>query len=502
MIPAGRGLRSLKANVRCFSAAPSVAGSIKKLTGIMSSPAPHPPLSELVGDGAPALDLPGQLPDPVITELPNGVRVATQETYHEASSIGVFVDAGSRHEGMEHAGATHMLEKLAFAGCEEFSKARIIYEIEMMGANVIANRSRESMIYGADVLREHASDMTTLLLECITRPEFKASEVAAQAEHIAHVELAELDEEPTNQVFEAFHRAAYGDSTLGLPMYANQLSLGAMTPETLHEFVADNYTGGRVVLAGASVDHDEMVRLATQYLGGLPEGTGTKKEMGAAQYVGGEQKVMDANAPLTHVAVGFEAVGYNHDDMLYYHALHMMLGGGASFSAGGPGKGLYSRLYSNVLNQYPWVQNATAFNVQYEDTGFFGILGATVPAGEQVQHLTSILCRELEGAAKNKANNVELGRVKEMLKSSMLMNLESRAIVMEDLGRQILANGKHVSAAELCKQVDAMTADDMARVAKEMLSKGVSVVSHGDTMKMPGLDVLSHHFSTVVGELK
>ena len=53
-----------------------------------------------------------------------------------------------------------------------------------------------------------------------------------------------------------------------------------------------------------------------------------------------------------------------------------------------------------------------------------------------------MLCRELETAATTKASDVELSRVKEMLKSSMLMNLESRAIVMEDLGRQILAADK------------------------------------------------------------
>ena len=495
----GASMQLVLKPARAFSSAPSVTGSIGKIMGYMSSPAPLPPLTEPTGDMPVAMDLPAQLPDPVITELPNGVRIATQETFHEAASIGIFVDAGSRHEGAEFAGATHMLEKMAFQSCQEFSRARIIYEIEMMGANVIANRSRETMIYGADVLRDSAGDMTTLLLECITRPQFKGTEVAEQAAHIANVETGALAEDPTNQVFEAFHRAAYGDSTVGLPMYANQLNLGAMSPDLLHDFVDANYTGGRIVLAGASVDHDELVRLATQYLGGLPAGAGTKAASGKAEYVGGQQLVMDAGAPLSHVAIGFEAVGYNHPDMLYYHALHMMLGGGASFSAGGPGKGLYSRLYSNVLNLYPWVQNATAFNVQYEDTGFFGILGAS--AGEQVEHLVSVMSRELENAAKVKADSTELNRVKEMLKSSMLMNLESRAIVMEDLGRQILANGKHVSAAELCTQVDAMTADDMMRVAKQMLSTEISVVAHGDTKKMPPLDVLKHHFSVITKEL-
>lgn len=36
--------------------------------------------------------------------------------------------------------------------------------------------------------------------------------------------------------------------------------------------------------------------------------------------------------------------------------LNTMMGGGASFSAGGPGKGMYTRLYQNILNRYGYVQ--------------------------------------------------------------------------------------------------------------------------------------------------
>lgn len=35
--------------------------------------------------------------------------------------------------------------------------------------------------------------------------------------------------------------------------------------------------------------------------------------------------------------------------------LTYLLGGGNSFSSGGPGKGMHSRLYTRVLNQYHWV---------------------------------------------------------------------------------------------------------------------------------------------------
>lgn len=49
--------------------------------------------------------------------------------------------------------------------------------------------------------------------------------------------------------------------------------------------------------------------------------------------------------------------------------LQTLMGGGESFSAGGPGKGMYSRLYRNVLNKYVWARGCTAFHSVYNDTG-------------------------------------------------------------------------------------------------------------------------------------
>lgn len=57
--------------------------------------------------------------------------------------------------------------------------------------------------------------------------------------------------------------------------------------------------------------------------------------------------------------------------------IQMLLGGGGSFSAGGPGKGVYSRLHRCVLNEIPHVQPFSAFSNIYNHPGIFGIQGTT-----------------------------------------------------------------------------------------------------------------------------
>ena len=133
---------------------------------------------------------------------------SAQETFEGASSIGVFVDAGSRHESAEQSGVTHLLENMAFQSTDSFSKERVMYEVEMMGASVLCNRSRETMVYCADVLRPMAGDMTEVLLSCATKCKFDSEEVEAQKKQIIDVELPALKDDPTTQIFEAFHEGA------------------------------------------------------------------------------------------------------------------------------------------------------------------------------------------------------------------------------------------------------------------------------------------------------
>ena len=54
---------------------------------------------------------------------------------------------------------------------------------------------------------------------------------------------------------------------------------------------------------------------------------------------------------LAHVCLAMESCSHQHEDFVAYCVLNTMMGGGGSFSAGGPGKGMYTRLYTNVLNR-------------------------------------------------------------------------------------------------------------------------------------------------------
>ncbi|KAH8702730.1 peptidase M16 inactive domain-containing protein [Phaeosphaeriaceae sp. PMI808] len=184
---------------------------------------------------------------------------------------------------------------------------------------------------------------------------------------------------------------------------------------------------------------------------------------------------------LSHIHLAFEALPISSPDIYALATLQTLLGGGGSFSAGGPGKGMYSRLYLNVLNQHGWVESCVAFNHSYTDSGLFGIAASCAPS--HVAQMLDVMCRELKslgdesGYAALKKGEVQ--RAKNQLRSSLLMNLESRMVELEDLGRQVQVHGRKVGVKEMCRKIEEVTVEDMRRVARMVFGGGVENAGGG-----------------------
>ena len=129
---------------------------------------------------------------------------------------------------------------------------------------------------------------------------------------------------------------------------------------------------------------------------------------------------------------------------------------------------MYSRLYTNVLNQYGWVENCMAFNHAYTDSGLFGISAAC--ATQYVPRMLDTMARELAllstETGHGRLSDIEVKRAKNQLRSSLLMNLESRMVELEDLGRQVQVHGRRVPVKEMVANIEKVTIADLRRVAK------------------------------------
>ncbi|XP_030457500.1 mitochondrial-processing peptidase subunit alpha [Syzygium oleosum] len=494
-------LRSLKGRVgslgtRRYATSSAVAASSTSsglfswLTGESSSTLP--PLEIPLAGITP----PDAIPDYVepsktkITTLPNGVKIASETSTNPAASIGLYIDCGSVYETPITCGATHLLERMAFKSTRNRSHLRVVREVEAIGGNVAASASREQMGYTFDALKTYVPEMVELLIDSVRNPIFLDWEVNEELRKVK-AELSELSNNPQGLLLEAIHSAGY-TGALANPLLAPESALNRLDNTILEEFVAENYTAPRMVFAASGVEHEELLSIAEHLLSDLPNVARPAEP--ASKYVGGDFR-QQADSGSTHIALAFELPGgwIKERDAVILTVIQMLMGGGGSFSAGGPGKGMHSRLYLRVLNEHQQIQSFSAFNSIFNKTGLFGIYAST--SSDFVAKAVDLAAEELLAlATPGQVTQVQLNRAKESTKSAVLMNLESRMIVSEDIGRQILTFGERKPVEHFLKDVEKITLDDITSVARRVLSSPLTMASYGDVIHVPSYESVSRRF--------
>ncbi|KAG0312468.1 Mitochondrial-processing peptidase subunit alpha [Dissophora globulifera] len=458
-----------------------------------------------------------------VTKLANGVRVATEPSQGHFAALGVYVDAGSRYEDDMTRGVSHILDRLAFKSTKNRTSETMMADLEAAGGNVMCSSSRESIMYQSALLPQDLPQMLSIMADTIRNPALTEEELDEQRVSASH-EIQEYWSKPEMILPELMHTVAYKDNTLGNPLLCPMENLETMTTADIKTFIKTWYRPERIVVSAIGADHDKVVSLTQELFGDMKApSAGSNEETGSdevaesgssdhsskgglfkslfgkstsspivltpdydtlsrqpAKYTGGTLLIEDDTQPYTHLFVGFEGLSIHDEDIYALATLQLLMGGGSSFSAGGPGKGMYSRLFSNVLNHYNWIESCMSFNHCYSDSGLFGISGSCYPGYETM--LLEVIVRELELTTRTGRGGIaqgELDRAKNQLRSSVLMNLESKMVQLEDLGRQVQVHGYKVPVEELCAKIEKVTRQDMVRVARRVFGGQVGLMTGG-----------------------
>lgn len=446
-----------------------------------------------------------------VTVMKNGLRVASEKKYGQYCIAGVAINSGSRLEQCYPSGISHFIERSAFKSTNKFSsREHILEQLSHVGGTIDCQGSRDLMVYAVSVMNDHLESAVNLLGETVLRPQFTPGEVKETANRISF-ELQDMSFDPERkvQLTEMIHEAAYGDKTLGLPKICPEKNLDAITPGIMFNFLKHNHTPDRMVLAGVGVEHDKLIELAQKYFVDEPANWIVKPDIASgdpasicrdkSKYVGG-MKIVEEDLSnvsvgptplpnLAHFQLGFEVCPHtNLDEFVVVCVMNMLMGGGGSFSAGGPGKGMFTRLFTNVLNQYHWIDSSAAHNSSYEDSGLFYIQSSSDPA--QLRDLVDIVIKEFNNIANGPMYEAELARAKKQLISMLWLNLEIRPIVFEDIARQVLSTGFRRQPKQLIDKIEKVTEEDIKRIASKMLSTNPSVACLGDVRNLPSFEYI------------
>ncbi|VBB33840.1 unnamed protein product [Acanthocheilonema viteae] len=439
--------------------------------------------------------------DTKLTVLENGLKVATEPHYGMYCTVGVAIDAGSRYEVGYPFGTSHFIEKLAFAGTPSFPNKEDLFRLlERRGALIDCQSTKDTFIYASSCQINGFPDIIRLIADSVQRPIINSSDIE-DVRLIIDFENKDMHSKPECEplLTDWIHATAYKNNTLGFTKYCPEESIMNINQNHIYTFMKQYYKPNRIVVAGIGVDHDALVSLSRELFDDSKTAWAENPSLllekkpptddSLAQYTGGEKLITKdlsnmALGPtpypnLAHFVLGFESCGYLDEDFVAFCVLQSLMGGGGSFSAGGPGKGMYTR--------HHWMYNAIAYNHAYKESGIFHIQASSDPSqiDETARVILEQFLRLSEGAEKE-----ELSRAKTQLKSQLMMNLEVRPVMFEDLARQVLGHGYRRKPSEYIEKIDRITDKDIKRIAERMLSKRPSVVGYGDVKRIPRYELI------------
>ena len=298
------------------------------------------------------------------TTLPNGFRIVTEHMEGLASSaIGVWVNAGARHETPQQNGIAHFLEHMAFKGTATRSSLQIAEAIEDVGGYINAYTSREVTAYYARVLENDVALGLDVIADILRNPVLDPSEVEVERGVILQ-EIGQALDTPDDVIFDWLQEQAYPDQPIGRTILGPSERVSAFSRDDLQRFIADHYGPEQMILSAAgAVDHDRIVKLAESLFGDMP--AKTLYQIDSARFGGGEYRQVK-QLEQAHFALGFESPGYRSDDIYIAQIYASALGGGMS-----------SRLFQEIRENRGLCYTIFAQAGAYADTGMTTIYAGT-----------------------------------------------------------------------------------------------------------------------------
>jgi predicted Zn-dependent peptidase len=390
------------------------------------------------------------------TMLQNGITVVSEPMDSVRSiTLGVWFAVGSRDESPSEAGLSHFMEHMMFKGTPTYSAKDISEEFDRMGAELNAGTSKEYTMYYARFLDEHLPKAFELLGDMVVNS-LCAEEECERERKVVIEEIGRMEDNPEDLVGEVFESALWPDHPIGLPIIGTRETVGSFGHAEAVEFRRKHFVTGNVVVAAAgNVDHEELVALSERCLADLPLGPRTSRHLGSPKTQNPVANV-ERDTEQAHILLGVLAMDSRDPDRYPLQIMSDILGGGMS-----------SRLFQKIREQRGLAYAVQAFPSLHQDTGEFCVYVGTNP--ENTEIVIRLIKSEFADIAANGVTQGELDRAKESASGHLVLSTEATRTRMVRMGRAEVTDTEVLSAEDVIERLNAVTMDDVKRVANRVL---------------------------------
>jgi predicted Zn-dependent peptidase len=364
--------------------------------------------------------------------------------------------AGSRYESDAQAGVSHFIEHLCFRGTKKRASAKDISgAIEGVGGVLNGGTDKELTVYWCKVAQPHFHLALDVLADMVLHSRFDKKDIEKERQIIVE-EISMSKDAPNQLVGMILDELLWPDHPLGRDVAGTNKSVADMSRELMLDYMASEYSPANTVIAIAgNVQQDEAVNEVQKILGNWAN---KKTRLDFVPYIENKNprmKIENRETEQTHLCLALPGLSLQHPQRFTLDLLNVILG-----------EGMSSRLFLEVRDKLGLAYNIHSYLDHFQDSGALTVYAGVHPKKLEIG-ITAIL-EQLTGL-KEKITEEELHKAKELSKGRLLLRMEDSRSVAGWVGGQEILNGSIMDVEEVVAIIDKVTAEDMCKLAKELL---------------------------------
>ena len=394
-------------------------------------------------------------------ELSNGLQLLVHED-HQAPVVAsyIFYRSGSGNEQIGHTGIAHLFEHMMFNGSQKYGAGTFDDLIEGAGGSTNGFTTRDFTVYLNDfppealdiVLGLEADRMANLLLTARNLEQERGIVKEERRLRIDNDVLATMNEQ---LYLLGLVASPYRWDTVGF-----MADLDAITLESARAYFARYYApnNATLVLAG-DVESNEAHRAVVRAFGRIPAAEPPPAVLNVEpRQLGARRAIVYKEAELPALLIGYRAVAAAASERPALDVLDVLLSGGES-----------SRLHRRLVYESELATTAWTSFGWLRHPGMFLVYAQARPDSD-IEAVEDGVLAVLKTAREEEPGERELRKAKNIMLSSHVRGMKTVGGKARQLGYYNALFGDYRALFRVEAEWEAVTAEDVVRVAKTYLT--------------------------------
>lgn len=391
--------------------------------------------------------------------LNNGLRIIHLPNTSKIAYCGYQIKAGTRNEKPGDEGLAHFCEHVTFKGTQTHTSTAIINKLESVGGDLNAFTNKEDTVFYSAIPVEHFAKAVDVLSDIVFYSIFPQAEIDKEVEVICD-EIESYNDSPAELIYDEFENLVFKGHPLGHNILGSADRVRSFATADAMRFTQQYYRPDNAIFfVYGNIDFKRLVKTLEKLTPKQLQESVVDEALVVANGKLPELTILNHDTHQAHVMIGNRAYSATHPLRIPLYLLNNMLGG----------PGMNARLNVILRERRGLVYSVESSMVCYGDTGLWSVYFGCDP--HDVNRCVSLVKGEFKRLMEKPLPEKTLAAAKKQIKGQLAVACDNNENFAIDFGKSFLHFGDEKDIEKLYQKIDAVTAEQIQQVAKEIFDK-------------------------------